>query len=118
MSSASKAKGTRFESAIVNYINGVGDIPIGARRIVQTGAQDSGDIIAGRWIIQAKDRAQLDMSGSLDAAHKQRVHYAHGHPHEQADYAVAILKRRAHGIGDSYVVIDLATFTRLLQEQQ
>lgn len=52
VSSPSKVKGTRFETAIVNYLNqqhtDVDMEPLGAVRLVQTGNADQGDIqVAG-----------------------------------------------------------------------
>jgi len=109
VSSKAKARGTRFESDIVRYLDGHDVV-----RLVQTGSSDQGDIRVNDFILQAKDRAQMDLSGSIDDAHTQLAHYQKLHPGEGVDYCAAVLKRRRRGIAETYVVITLADFSRLL----
>jgi hypothetical protein len=85
-----------------------------AQRLVQTGSSDQGDIRVGSFILQARDRAQIDLSGSLDDAHAQLLTFKRLHPAELVDYCAAVIKRRRRGIGEGYVVLTLADFARLL----
>ena len=107
MSSRAKAKGTRWESDIVRYLG------TDAERLVQTGSSDQGDIKVGRFIVQARDRAQIDLSGSVDDARNQLAHYQRVHPTSDAAFSVAVIKRRRRGIDESYVVMTLEQFNRV-----
>ena len=115
MSSRAKAKGTRWESDIVNFLNTIGTFAE-ARRLVQTGSSDQGDIRVDNFILQARDRAQIDLSGSVDDAHQQLVHFQKLHPGEGVDHCAAVIKRRRRGIAEGYVVMTLVDFASILEE--
>lgn len=109
MSNPNKAKGTHFESAIVTYLkdNGIRS----AHRVAQTGRLDSGDIHGvSPFIIQAKNYADIPTALRVGLAGAQRQAPIAGEP-----FGAAVIKRRQRPVADSYVVLDLATFTRLLQ---
>jgi 2-phospho-L-lactate transferase/gluconeogenesis factor (CofD/UPF0052 family) len=107
VSSKARAKGTRFESDIVRYLG------TGAERLVQTGSSDQGDIKYGRFILQAKDQAQYNLSGAVDDARNQLAHYQRVHPTSDAAFSVAVIKRRRRGIAEGYVVMTLEQFNRV-----
>jgi hypothetical protein len=112
-----KALGTRWESDVVRFINeSWGETTLAACRLVQTGSSDQGDIKCGSFILQARDRAQLDLSGSVDDAHSQLATYQRLHPSGEAEYGAAVIKRRRRGIAEGYVVLTLADFAKLLGE--
>ena len=111
MSSKSRAKGTRWESDIVKYLDAMG---ANVQRLVQTGSSDQGDIRADNFILQARDRAQIDLSGSIDDAHQQLAHFQKLHPGEGVDNCAAVIKRRRRGISEGYVVMTLIDFARVL----
>jgi len=121
VSSRAKAKGTRWESDIVRYLNealrpaGVldGEAPDHAQRLVQTGVSDQGDIRVGRFILQAKDQAAYDLSGAVDDARNQLAHYQLWHPTSDAAFSAAVIKRRRRGTAEGYVVMTLEQFARL-----
>ena len=114
MSSRAKAIGTRWESAIVTYLNEHGDHH--AERLVQTGSSDQGDIRVGDFILQARDRAQIDLSGSVDDGHTQLLNYQRGHTGTDAKYSVAVIKRRRRGTAEGYVVMTLDQFADIVEE--
>lgn len=109
MSNPAKAKGTAHETAIVRHLQ-AGGIP--ARRVAQTGAVDTGDIHGvSPFVIQAK--AWRDIPSALregvDGARRQAS--AAGE-----SFGVAVVKRPRRPVGDSYVVMSLDDFARLLVE--
>jgi hypothetical protein len=106
--SRNKAKGTRAESAVVDYLRRL-HWPHAERRALQ-GAKDRGDI-AGVYdvVIEVKDHAALALAEWVDEATVEGVN---------ADCTVAVVwhKRRGKGSpGDWYVTMTGATFAELLR---
>ena len=118
MSSRAKAKGTRWESDIVTFLNAVmgQHFTLRAERLVQTGSSDQGDIRVGDFILQARDRAQIDLSGSVDDGHTQLINYQRVHPGTDTKYSVAVIKRRRRGTNQGYVVMTLDQFADIVEE--
>lgn len=107
--SRSKDKGTRWESAIVDYLAGHG-FPWAERRAL-TGSQDRGDI-AGvpAWVVEAKNHATLNLAGWVDEATTEQANAG-------ADYACVWHHRRGKASpGDGYVTMTGATFVRLIRQ--
>lgn len=104
-----KAKGTAWETAIERYLwaAGHGD----ARRQVQRGTKDVGDIHVRNVALQAKDVAAHDLAGWCDDVRAQAANA--GLPH-----GAVVVKRRRRGIGEGYVVMSLATFASMLHDMQ
>ena len=107
--SASKAKGTRWESAIVDYLRANG-APHAERRALG-GAKDRGDIagIPG-VVIEAKSHTGMRLADWVDEAEEERGH---------AGAAIAAVwhKRRGRAsAGAGYVTITGETFVRLLAD--
>lgn len=107
MSHPNKARGTRWESAVRDYLR---DRGLPAFRKVQEGARDVGDL--GVWglpfVLEAKDHASIDLAGFVDQANRE-AHNA------REPYGVAVVKRRGKGVHQGYVVMDLETFVSILQ---
>ena len=103
-----KGRGTRWESAVRDALMDAG---LPARREVQRGAADVGDLsIEGLpFSIEAKDHKSIDLAAFVDQANRQAANA--GQP-----YGVAIVKRRRKSVTDAYVVLDLATFIRILND--
>jgi hypothetical protein len=105
--SANKRKGTTHESAIVNYLTSQG---ISARRVVQTGRFDQGDIHAeADWILEAKNCKDITPSEFVRQAVREAVNAGRS-------FGVAVVKKRNANIKDSYVMTDLETFARILHK--
>ena len=106
--SKQKAKGTRWESAIVAYLRDHG-FPHAERRAL-TGGKDLGDINAAPGlVIEAKDQARHSFAEWLDEATTEGRN-AH------ADVAAVWAHRRGKGSpGDAYVVMTGEQFVRLLR---
>lgn len=105
--SASRARGTRWESTIVDYLRGSG-VPHAERRALN-GAKDRGDIagIPG-VVIEAKDAKAVTLAAWLDEANTERAN-------DNADLGVVWFKRRGKtSPGSGYVLLDGATLIHLL----
>jgi hypothetical protein len=107
--SRSRAKGTRWESAVVDYLRGAG-VPHAERR-ASNGSKDRGDVagIPG-VVIEAKNAATVTLASWLDEAEAERVN-------DGAAVAVVWHHRRGKGSpGDGYVTMSGATLVRLLTD--
>lgn len=103
----SKAKGTRWEGAVVDYLRGRG-APHAERRALG-GTKDRGDI-AGLpgVVVEAKSAARLELGAWLAEAEAERAN-------DGADLAVVWHKRRGKtSPGDGYVTMTGATLIQLL----
>lgn len=104
---SNKAKGSRWENAIVDHLRANG-APHAERRLAGS-AKDRGDI-AGLpgVVVQAKDWARIEPGPWLAEAEQQRAN-------DGADIAVVWAKRRGKAsAGDGFVLISPATLIRLL----
>nr|WSW58459.1 hypothetical protein OG513_07625 [Streptomyces sp. NBC_00998] len=106
MANPSKAKGTAFESLVVAYLQTHHNS--GARRNVQMGNRDIGDI-DGYYLhaLEAKAEKTITLSSYIAQANREAIHA--GQP-----FGCAVVKRRMKGAADAYVVRDLATDVRLM----
>lgn len=104
--SANKAKGTAWESLIVNYLRLMHNPD--ARRNVQMGAKDIGDI-DGYYLhaLEAKAEKSITLADYIAQANREAVHA--GQP-----FGCAVVKRRMKGVADGYVVRDVRTDVRLI----
>lgn len=107
--SASKRKGTAWETAIVCYLLANG-VPHAERRTLG-GAKDRGDIagIPG-VVIEAKSAARLDLAGWIDETETERRN-------DRSSVGAAWVKRRGKASpGHGYVVMTGERFLRLLAD--
>ncbi|MET9959289.1 hypothetical protein ABZ128_09405 [Streptomyces sp. NPDC006326] len=106
MANPAKAKGTAWESALVAYLRDHHNPA--ARRNVQMGAKDIGDI-DGYYLhaLEAKAEKTITLSDYIAQANREAIHA--GEP-----FGCAVIKRRMRGAADAYVVRDLATDVRLM----
>lgn len=108
--SAAKAKGTRWESAVVAFLRDHGFTY--ADRVPLSGSRDRGDVTVGPGspVIEAKNQARHSIAEWLDEANAEAAH-------ARAPFGVAWFHRRGKGSpGDGFVVMDGATFALLLRE--
>ena len=107
--SASKRKGTAWESTVVAFLRSRG-WPHAERRAL-AGGRDRGDIagVVG-VVIEAKSAARVEIATWLDEALAER-------DNDRARLGVAWFKRRGRvSAGDGFVLMDGETFVQLLQE--
>lgn len=106
MVNASKAKGTRWEVAVVRCLRSHG---IPARRHVQEAVQDAGDLHGlSPFVGQAKDYADTVTALRLGVNGAERQAVVAGEP-----YGVAFIKRARASAGSAYAVMTLDTFARV-----
>ena len=108
--SAGKAKGTRWESAIVQFLRDHGFTF--ADRVPMSGAKDRGDVTIGPAspVIEAKNLKQSEWATGLDEANTEAANAG-------APFGVVWAHRRGKGsAGDGYVVMDGHTFVKLMHE--
>lgn len=107
--SASKRKGTNWESAIVDYLKENG-VPHAERRALN-GAKDRGDIAGVPGVvIEAKSAARIELAGWLDETETERRN-------DRASVGAAWIKRRGKASpGRGYVVMTGERFLRLLAD--
>ena len=108
MSNPSKAKGTRFEVDVVEFLRTHG-FPHCERRALR-GVNDAGDIagIVG-WSLEAKNCRTMDLAGWMGEAQRQAANakvYLHA----------VIHKRRGKNVRDAYVTLPLWAFVALLAD--
>ena len=105
----SKIKGTRAETAIVEYLRTNG-FPHAERRAM-VGALDRGDITGIPGIaIESKDCVQQSLAGWLDEATTERAN-------DKADYGFVWFKRRGKiSPGSWFVLMDGQQLVRILAE--
>lgn len=106
--SKNKARGTKHETNVVNYLRANG-FPHAERRTL-SGAKDRGDInAAADLVIECKSQARHSLAEWVDEANAEGVNAG-------ADIALVWAHRRGKGsAGDGYVILDGATATRLLR---
>ena len=121
MSAANKAKGTRYENVVAEYLQGQG---FNAKRLPRAGKNDIGDVgftvtprgssLPLTFVIEAKDRAKLDWPKFLEEAETEADNYNKRYPLDGYTIPVVVSKRRNHGVHRSYVMVELDTFADLL----
>lgn len=107
--STNKAKGTRWESAVVGYLRERGWVH--AERRALAGTKDLGDVtgIPG-VVIECKNQNRRSLAEWLDEAADERAN-------ANADLGVVWFKRIGYvSPGKGYVLMDGETFTLLLRE--
>lgn len=109
MVNKSKIKGTRWESAVVDYLKAHG-FPY-SRRLTRAGSKDIGDIylgdepIGGPVTIENKDCAAITLSTFVDEMVAETANAGN-------EYGVVIIKRRNKSVGQAYVVTTLEMWNK------
>lgn len=106
MSSANKAKGTRYESEIRDFLNSVG---FDVKRVVQMGRADQGDLHGyPLHIIEAKSVKTIDLPSFVRQADREAVNA--GEP-----FGVCFVKKVRGSTDEGYAVRSIATDIRLVR---
>lgn len=104
--SASKQKGTGFETAVVRYLRDEG-FPACERRSL-SGNVDRGDIAGiDGWTIECKNQNGLSLSGWSDETERERL--ANEDP-----WGLLVVKRRLKAISESYAIMPLESMVQLM----
>lgn len=115
MSAANKAKGSRFESLLEEFLNSIG---VKARRLPRAGVHDIGDVAVefGNGhvvVIEAKNTKTTLMAQYLREAEVEAGNY--DKKYNTTTYPVVVTKTRQKGAADARVTMTLDTFTNLLK---
>ena len=107
--SKNKAKGTAFETLVVNYLRDHG-FPHAERRAL-AGTHDLGDITGTPGLVwECKNHQTLKLAEWVEEAEVERRN-------APADFGFVFAKRRGKGQPeDQYAIMNLATLARLLVE--
>jgi hypothetical protein len=106
--SASKEKGTAWETAIVRYLKDSG-FPLAERRAL-AGTSDRGDIANLPVVVEAKNCRRDELPGWVDEATSEAVNAG-------VDVGVVWHHRRGKSSpGEGFVTMSGAAFVRLLRE--
>lgn len=114
MSAANKAKGSRWEIDLENYLNQSG---LHARRLPRAGAKDIGDLSVTIkdfvLVIEAKNVKSVDMAEFLRQADVESDNY-------EAKYGVptvpiVAVKTRQKGVGEGRITMTIDTLLDLLR---
>lgn len=102
--SASRRKGTAFETAVVNFLREAGYES--AERRALNGRNDKGDV-AGLpgWVLECKAEKTIDLAGYMGEACREAQN-------ANATSYAAVVKRRGKGVSEAYVVMPLAVFVK------
>lgn len=108
MSHPNRARGIRFQRDVSNFLVASG-VP-GVESRAQHGNQDRGDLVnVTGWAVELKDEQKINLAGALDEARVESIN-------ANCMWYAAIVKRRRRPIGESYAVLPLALFARLIAE--
>ena len=107
LSTSSKQKGTRFETDSVRFFEAEG---LEARRLVEGGVLDEGDVLCGDWAIECKNRKRILLAKWFDKIAEKAERKGRRH--------ALLVHRDGCGVknfGMNYVTIEAAEFARLLR---
>lgn len=105
MANRSKAKGSKFERKVADYISQRG---LKVVRLATAGASDKGDLYGiPNWVLELKATKALDLAAARREAQVEAVNAG-------CDYYASIHKKRQASIKDAYVEVPLWAFVDLL----
>lgn len=116
----SKARGTAFETDVVNYLSAC-SIPV--RRMPPAGSKDVGDVQTtdGKWVIECKNTKTIDLAGACDELDAEMLNADAVHVKDlrkgirhTATRGVAIIKRVRKNVSEAYCVMPLHEFADIL----
>lgn len=108
MANPSREKGTRYEVACAEWFQQQGWSEV--FRMATRATLDVGDLGGlPRFAVECRDRQKQSLALNVDDAVSRARN-------KGADFGVALMKRPRHPICDSYVLMSLGTFGRILDE--
>ena len=108
MANPSREKGTRYEVACAEWFQQQGWSE--GFRMATRATLDVGDLGGlPRFAVECRDRQRQELARNVDDAEERAVN-------KKADFGVALMKRPRRPVGDSYVLLSLSTFGRILDE--
>jgi hypothetical protein len=109
MANRSKARGTAFETAVVDFLRAHGH-PLVERRALR-GVRDCGDLVGLiGWTVELKNCARMELAEWMKQAQREAINDG-GYRH------AVIHKQRGKNIRDAYVTVPLWLFAELLADE-
>jgi len=119
LSAANKAKGTKFENDIVEWIRDNAPL-LRAERLARAGSLDEGDVAitfpGGVLVTEAKNHRGLALADWIKQSLVEMVNYVKKRklPPDSV-FPLVVAKRRNHGIGQSYAIMELYMLVELVE---
>jgi Holliday junction resolvase len=108
--SASKRKGTAFETAVVTYLRDEHGLPVERRAL--KGTRDCGDIIGmPGFVLECKCCARMELAAWMDEALKEAAN-------DGAPFYVVVHKRKGKNASQAYVTMPLEIFAQWYREMK
>ena len=119
MSAANKARGTRFENDIVDWIRDNAPL-LRAERLPKAGSKDEGDVAItfprGVLVTEAKNHKSLALADWVKQAAVEMVNYVTKRRlSPDTVFPLVVAKRRNHSIGQSYAIMELHLLVELIE---
>lgn len=116
MSNPNKAKGTKWESDVRDFLRESGlDVEV----LRQRGSVDEGDGVVrsplGRFVLEAKNHRTISLPEFVRQARAEAELFAETRQLNVPVTGVAVVKARGKSTGDGFVVLSLADFRDLLK---
>ena len=108
--SKARAKGTRGENEIVDYLKRATGLPVERRAL--HGTRDKGDV-AGipLWVVSVKNQRRFELAEWLDDLRKQMLN-------AEAQFGVLIVKRPGKGAAGAYWIFPAETGIKFLPREE
>jgi len=119
MSAYNKAKGSRYENDLVEWIRENAPL-LRAERLPRAGAKDEGDVAitfpSGVLVVEAKNHKEFAFSDWLRQARDEMVNYVTKRRLDPVSvFPLVLVKRRGKSIGESYAVMELHLLVELIE---
>lgn len=106
MANPSKAKGSRHEVRVRDYLATQGIVTV---RPALSGSRDVGDLVGiPHWTVECKNTASGDLAGAMDEARREA-------DNGSTEYYCVVKHRNRAPVEYDYVILDLKTWARLLR---
>lgn len=108
MTTYSRRKGSAWEKSLADFFNDNNTFLRPTFQAPRWGALDKGDLVnTADFVVQAKAVKAIDLAGFMDDVREQKKNAG-------ARWGVAVVKRRSHGTGRAYAVMELADLADLI----
>lgn len=105
MTNKNGRKGAQFETDVLKWLRSLGFL---AERLTKAGAKDEGDIVCiaagATYILELKNRRAINLSEFWEEAVVEAHNYAKARGIGEVPLCYVIVKRRNHGISQSFVI--------------
>ena len=109
MSTYARRTGSEWEARLASYLTERRSFGGEVFRAPRWGANDKGDLVnTGEFVFEAKATKSIDLAGFMSETETERQN-------ANRRWGVCVIKRRNHGIGKAYAVMELDGFLDLVE---